>query len=226
MSDDSFFDPIDSELRRRFDAASPRTPGDPDAVLDDLRPQLRRARTRHRAALGGMAAGVVAIVAVAGFALTGGASNPNVNTPPATHSSVPEPDVTAPTVPTRCRTATSSSSPGRTVAARTTAPSQPGGAADSGSSGSTGDSGSDATPTTVACAQTQTSYSSAGGSITVQLSGGQVSLVSATLAGTGASHEVHDNGPDKVEVRFFDASDHEISRIRVEVVNGALVRTA
>ena len=60
----------------------------------------------------------------------------------------------------------------------------------------------------------------------MQLSGGQVSLVSATLAGTGASHEVHDNGPDKVEVRFFDVSDHEISRIRVEVVKGALVRTS
>ena len=48
MSDDprvdpiDAFDPFDQELRRRFDAAS-RGVEDPDAVLDGLRPRLRRA---------------------------------------------------------------------------------------------------------------------------------------------------------------------------------------
>ena len=222
MNDD-FFDPIDSELRRRFDAASPRTPGDPDAVLDDLRPQLRRARTRHRAALGGMAAGAVALIAVAGFALTGGSSNPNVHTPPASHSSIPEPDVSTPTVPSMPDAGVLKESGTNGGGSRNDGAS-PGGTGSSESSGSTGDSGSDATPTTVA-ASGQSSYSSAGGSITVQFSGGQVSLVSAT-PNAGLTDEVHDDGPDRVEVRFFDGSDQEVSRIRVEVMDGALVRTA
>jgi hypothetical protein len=218
---DEFFDPIDSDLRRRFDAASPRTPGDPDAVLDGLRPQMRAARTRHRAALGGMAAGVVAIIAVAGFALTGGTSSPKVNTPPASHSSVPDTRVSTPTVPSMPDGSGLKDSGTNGGGAFNDGANQTGDTG-SGSSGSTGGSGSDATPTTVG-APSQSSYSSAGGSITVQLSGGQVSLVSATPA-AGLTYEVHDNGPDQVEVRFSD-SEGEVSRIRVELVNGALVRT-
>jgi hypothetical protein len=218
MSDDSFFDPIDSELRRRFDAATPRTPGDPDAVLDDLRPQLRRARTRHRAALGGMAAGVVAIVAVAGFALIGGASNPNVNTPPATHSTVPEPDVTTPTTPT---VPTSVDDGGSLQAQQdqTEADLQ----AESDRIGGLLETG---TTTAPAAAQTQ-AFSSAGGSITVTLANGSLSLTSTSPA-AGQYAQVTKNESDIVEVEFYarpDFSGGRTSRIRVEVVNGALVRT-
>jgi hypothetical protein len=59
----------------------------------------------------------------------------------------------------------------------------------------------------------------------VQLNNGQVSLATAT-PDAGATYEVHDNGPDRVEVRFVDSSHDEISRIRVEVVDGALVQTS
>jgi hypothetical protein len=224
MNDDSFFDPIDSELRRRFDAATPSTAADPDAVLDTLRPRMHQARTRRRAALGGMAAGVVAVVAVAGFALSDGTTNPNVNTPPATRSSEPEPTVTLPTIPTLpdgSEVKEFGTNGGGTFNGGTAADS--GSDSSNGGSGSSGESGGGTpTPTTVP-APSQQSYSSSGGSITVQFVNGQVSLVSSNPV-AGATAEVHDNGPTRVEVRFFDSSG-EISRIRVEVVDGALVRT-
>src|SRR5205085_11587529 len=45
------------------------------------------------------------------------------------------------------------------------------------------------------------SFSSAGGSITVSTDGSTVALVSSSPA-TGFAVEVHDNGPDRVEVHF------------------------
>jgi hypothetical protein len=63
-------------------------------------------------------------------------------------------------------------------------------------------------------------FSSAGGSITVTVANGAVSLASSSpAAGFGA--EVHDNGPSRVEVRFFSSGGQEW-RIRVELGNGGL----
>jgi hypothetical protein len=222
MNDDSFFDPLDDELRRRFAAAAPHTPADPDAVLDGLRPQLRRARTRHRAALGGIAAGVVAVVAVAGFALTGGISNPDVTLPPATPAPAPGPDRTTPTMPQP--TIPDGASSGDKTAELETQQEQAEADLQEEANRIEELLGAGDTTTTVP-APTQQSYSSSGGSIAVQLSNGQVSLVTATPV-ANATYEIHDNGPDRVEVRFFDSSDDEISRIRVEVVDGKLVRIA
>jgi len=63
------------------------------------------------------------------------------------------------------------------------------------------------------------SFSSAGGSITVSTDGTVVSLVSSSPA-AGFAAEVHDNGPDRVEVRFTDGNVEW--RIRVELGSGGL----
>jgi len=229
---DEFFDPlddhIDGELRRRFEAASPRASGDPDAVLDSLRPQMQRARTRRRAAIGGTLAGAVALVAVAGFALTGGpSSSNNVNTPPATRSE-PRPgvtDTTAPVSPLPEPAPTSLKESGTNGGA-----SLNGGASDSGSSsgtskGSSGSSGNGETATTVPAPQTQT-FSSPGGSITVTLANASLSLAD-TAPAPGQFVKVTKNEAAVVEVEFYSRSDFSgprTSRIRVELVNGAMVQ--
>jgi hypothetical protein len=62
-------------------------------------------------------------------------------------------------------------------------------------------------------------FSSVGGSIVVSVNGSSISLASSSpAAGFGA--EVHDNGPTRVEVRFF--SDGTEWRIRVELGSGGL----
>jgi hypothetical protein len=73
-------------------------------------------------------------------------------------------------------------------------------------------------PAPAAAPITQT-YSSPGGSITVRLADGAVSLVS-TQPAAGFSQETDDLGPSRVEVRFDDGSTEW--RIRVDVVNGQL----
>ncbi len=65
----------------------------------------------------------------------------------------------------------------------------------------------------------QQSFTSVGGSITVVVSGGSISLGNASPA-AGFATEVHDNGPTRVEVRFFDGSTEW--RIRVEIGPGGL----
>ena len=63
-------------------------------------------------------------------------------------------------------------------------------------------------------------FSSAGGSITVTVANGAVSLASSSPA-AGFAAEVHDNGPSRVEVRFFSSGGQEW-RIRVELGSGGL----
>jgi hypothetical protein len=65
----------------------------------------------------------------------------------------------------------------------------------------------------------QQTFTSVGGSITVVISSGSISLGTASPA-AGFSSEVHDNGPTRVEVRF-SSGDTEW-RIRVEVGPGGL----
>ena len=217
MNDDlhpDAFDPFDDELRRRFAETSPA--GDPDAVLDAMRPQLARARTRRRASFTSAIAGVAVIVVVLAFALGGGGGSSSVHTPPASNG----PINTAPTAPTTAPvggsvtpdTVASGTNGGGVANPDPTVP----GAEDSTQTSTP----TEVTPTTEAAASPDTSYSSAGGSIVVRFENGQVSLVSNSPA-TGYSAEVHDNGPSRVEVRFNNGQTEW--RIRVDVVNGQLV---
>jgi hypothetical protein len=64
------------------------------------------------------------------------------------------------------------------------------------------------------------SFSSVGGSITVTVANRAVSLASSSPA-PGFAAEVHDNGPDRVEVRFFSGGGQEW-RIRIELEGGGL----
>lgn len=209
MNDDLHPDVVDEELRRRFGAGAP-SGADPDAVLDAMRPRLQHARNRRRASFASAIAGVAVLVVVLAFALDGSGGDGSVRVPPATKGPVS----TAPTTPT-------------------TAPS--GGAAtpdslpDDHGNDETTATVPDATPPTespsVTTAPAETSifqawYPSDGGSITVDLIDGRVSLTSSSPA-AGFTDEVRDNGPTRVEVRFSNRATEW--RIRVDVVNGELV---
>ena len=63
------------------------------------------------------------------------------------------------------------------------------------------------------------SFSSVGGSITVTVADGALSLASSSPA-AGFTAEVHDNGPTRVEVRFSDGQTEW--RIRIELGGGGL----
>jgi hypothetical protein len=83
------------------------------------------------------------------------------------------------------------------------------------------DNGEDGAVTPVAPG-TQT-FASVGGSIVVAVNGSSISLVSSSpAAGFGA--EVHDNGPSRVEVRFFGSGTDDDTewRIRIELGAGGL----
>jgi hypothetical protein len=209
MSDDLRRDSVDDELSRRF--GGPASPGaDPDAVLDAMRPRLQRARMRRRASIGSAVAGTAMAVVLLALVLSGGGGGTNsVHVPPATkapiHTLPPAPSVTD--------------------AGGSPAPETPGeGHEDSIEVPSTAPDAATASSTPVAAPPTQpaatdSTYTSDGGSIVVQLADGAVSLVSSSPA-AGYTTEVHDNGPTRVEVRFSNGTIEW--RIRVDVVNGAL----
>jgi hypothetical protein len=217
MTDDLSFDApdaFDDELRRRFSGSAPAG-SDPDLVLDAMRPQLARARTRRRASFASAIAGVAVIVVALAFVLGGGGGSSSVHTPPATEGPVR----TVPPAPTTAGvggsvtpdTVADGSNGGATIGSEPTGPA------------SADDSPQTSTPTEVTpptqAVPADTPYSSEGGSIVVHFENGQVSLVSSSPA-TGYSAEIHDNGPTRVEVRFNNGQIEW--RIRVDVVNGAL----
>jgi hypothetical protein len=218
MNDDLRFDPVDDELRRRFDAQA-RPEGDPDAVLDQLRPRFRRARQRRRAAFAGAAAlGVVAVLGASMILGDAGGGDGPVRTPPAT-----KPDGTVPSVVTTLpqptvTTAGGAGSTDGTEAPPATTPTGNDGATGNGSSG-LGEVPPPAPTAAPATPQTPT-YSSAGGSITVSFDGSSTVSLASSSPAPGFTTEVHDNGPTRVEVRF---SDGQVEwRIRADMVNGAL----
>jgi hypothetical protein len=186
-------DPLDAKLRRRFGGGA-SSDADPDVVLDAMRPQLQRARTRRRAAIASAVGGIAAIMVVLVLVLAGGSgSDSSVRTPPASQGPV----TTGPPTPT-------------------TAPTTPTGPADTvPETVPTTTNGAPSSP-----ADQETSYSSDGGSIVVTFAGGEVSLSSSSPA-AGYTAEVHDNGPARVEVRFSNGQTEW--RIRVDVVDGQLV---
>jgi hypothetical protein len=63
------------------------------------------------------------------------------------------------------------------------------------------------------------SFSSVGGSIVVDVDGSSISLASSTPA-AGFGVELHDNGPNRVEVRFSNGGTEW--RIRIELGSGGL----
>lgn len=220
MNDDLRFDPVDDELRRRFDGGAP-TAKDADVVLDELRPRLQQARIRRRAAFSGalVAAAMVVVVLVVAFSRGGGTGS--VHTPPASGgdtrpdgaiiTTVPQPTVT--TLDDHGSDGSGADDTGET----------PAGGNETSGSGAVSPPVVDSpatTPSVPPAAPDQVPYSSDGGSIVVNFDGSQVSLASSSSA-SGFTAEVHDNGPTRVEVRF---SNGQIEwRIRVDVVNGALV---
>jgi hypothetical protein len=206
MSDDSLgFEPIDDELRRRLGAAGPR-PGDPDVTLGALRPRYRRAKRRHRAVLAaGSLVAVVAILGVGTAVFSADGSSPSNVRIPAANSSAPSGETTTSSVP----------GPAPTTPPQPTTPKGTSGP-DNGAT-----SGDAVTATSVApAAPTTQTFSSDGGTVTVKLERGALSIV-ASQAAAGYSKELHDTGPDRVEVRF--TNDEGEWRIRVDLVNGALV---
>jgi hypothetical protein len=214
MNDDLRFDPVDDELRRRFDAQA-RPEGDPDAVLDQLQPRFRRARQRRRAAFTGAAALVAVVVLGASVALAGGGGDGRVRTPPAT-----KPAGTVPTVVTTLPqpTVTTTGDAGATAAPQATTPTGSSTPTGNGSSGN-GEVPPPAPTAAPAVPQTAT-YDSAGGSITVNFDGSSTVSLASSSPAAGFTAAVHDNGPTRVEVRFSDGQTEW--RIRVDVVNGAL----
>jgi len=62
-------------------------------------------------------------------------------------------------------------------------------------------------------------FDSDGGSVTVRVENGALSIVSTARA-PGFAEERHDSGPVRVEVRFTNTQSDEEWRIRVELVNG------
>jgi hypothetical protein len=75
--------------------------------------------------------------------------------------------------------------------------------------------------TTEVTAPTLVTYDSTGGSITVRLAGGAITLAEDPVAAPGFSVRIDEDGPDRVRVRF--ERDEQRSEIRVELENGVPV---
>ncbi len=201
MTDDFELDPREQELRRRFDTLA-ATPDDPDAVLDSMRPRLRRAQRNHRLATSAVATLVLVGAVVVGLAAFRGSDTGSVritppagSTPSAPTSTTTPSDPTTPTVSTP--TGPDSTVPTGTAPTGGTLP-EPTGTTPTG--GTTPATTPEPGPTTVPVIS-DTPYASAGGSIVVHRSGPAISLGSSTPA-AGYTQEVHDNGPTRVEVRL------------------------
>ena len=86
-----------------------------------------------------------------------------------------------------------------------------------GDTGATGSTGSVTATSAAPAAPITKTYRSDGGTVTIKVDNGALSIVS-TQAAAGYSEERHDTGPDRVEVRF--TNDKTEWRIRVDLVNG------
>lgn len=208
----SEFDDHDlAERLRRLGGAMP----DAGAAHTQLRRRVTVARRRRAAAWSGGAA--VMLLAVVGAYAAGSRQGSSVQ--PATTG-----DTTATSVPTSAPTSApttadvgATSSP--TSAASTSVPAST--TLSTVGSGTTapGTSTSVAPTTAAPPAPVTSTYSGIGGSITVRLQAGTLSLLSTQPAAGYAVTETRTEA-DRVEVRFHDG-DRE-TRIRVELVGGAM----
>jgi hypothetical protein len=221
MTDDFEFDPLESELRRRFDTLEPARE-DPEAVLDAMRPRLRRAQRNHRILTSAAATFVVVVALVVGLAAFRGSDTGRIRvTPPASQTPSASTTTTTTTVPPdqgmpNVSTPDGADDSGPTGAAPTGG-TQP---EPTGTSAPTGDTAPEPAPeSTTTPPSSDTPYTSPGGSIVVHRSGSTISLGSSAPA-AGYTQEVQDNGPTRAEVRFNNGQTEW--RIRVDLVNGEL----
>lgn len=190
----------DPQLERLLGGAGGAFP-DVNTAYSQVRGRVRVIR-RRRAMVAGTAACVL-MVGGAIFAAQGGTSRDNLS--PATDG----------------LTTTAPSTTDTTLVTDTTPEDSNGQHSGTTDTGGTGVSTtSTATTTTVAAAPQTATYTSIGGSVTVRLQNGALSLVSATPA-AGFTIDSSTNRADRVEVRFRN-DDHD-SRIRIDLVAGLMV---
>lgn len=190
----------DPQLERLLGGAGGAFP-DVNTAYSQVRGRVRVIR-RRRAMVAGTAACVL-MVGGAIFAAQGGTSRDNLS--PATD------DLTTTAPSTTDTTLVTDTTPEDSNG-------QHGGTTDTGGTGVS--TTSTATTTTVAAAPQTATYTSIGGSVTVRLQNGALSLVSATPA-AGFTIDSSTSRADRVEVRFRN-DDHD-SRIRIDLVAGLMV---
>jgi hypothetical protein len=203
--DDFGPDPLDDALGGALRRLAPHT-DDTDDVLDALAPRAVRARRRHQLT---RATGIAAaITVVAGLGVLAAAEDPE-----------------SPGVPFAGTVSTSTTEvPGTTTT--TSAPATAPTSAPGGTAPTTGATSPSSTPSTsvapTAAAPQQRTFTSNGGSVTVRLSDGALSIV-AVDAAPGFREEIVREESDDVEVRFPATDGDGEARIRVRLQDGAMV---
>ena len=217
MSDS--FDDLDRALASGLSALAPDVAGGDDA-LASMRPRFERARARRRATRLGASvavlfiAGSVAVLAAPSpsrshVSVTSPPTTPGDTRPPVkrgTTTTVPKTSTTTVPAPSTTPSTNGSHNSGATtpttpatgpVTVPNTAPNGGGpGPSDGG-----GDHGGASTTTSFTGTTGVRTYHSPGGSITVRVARGSVTLLHVDAA-SGYTSETHDSGPDRVDVRF------------------------
>ncbi len=202
-------DDLDRALAARLGAFEPER-DDAAAVLEEMRPGFRRARTRHRATRVATVVGALAIV-VAVVAGVSSASTRHgrvaVNSAPTTSTRpavIPQPkfppthDITTTTQPNAAAPSTTAPlghPPQGSVATIPVVPSQP----------NPGHNGGGPAPTTTPPTQPLI-YRATGGSVTLTCTSGRLALVSYA-AQPGWTAENHKDESQEIEIRFSKQSD-------------------
>ena len=232
MSPDPF-DELDRALSSGLSALAPDVDGSDD-VLASVRPRYARARRRARLAkAGGVIAVFVTLGSIAAIAaprsnrphvsVTSPSSTPGATRLPggSTSTTVAHPSTTTISVPGRGMSVTTSPSKhsDSSIPSQHSTPTSVRPAVVP-STGPGTPSGSRATTTTAPSGASDLhAYDSQGGSVSVRFTNAQLTLVHIAAA-SGYRVEVHDNRPDRVEVRF--TNDAGEWRIEVQVDRGQL----
>jgi hypothetical protein len=207
MTDDPR-DELDRALGARLNAMAPAD-DDATAVLEEMRPGLRRARTRHRVARASAALGVLAVVVSLVAVVSSGSirhgkvavqTSPTTSKPaiapkpkpPTVHAVTTTTQPTQPVPPITAPNAHSGEGPHPT----TPAPANP----------TPGGGGPTSPGPTSPPQATVLHYSAQGGTLDLTCSDGQLSLVKFT-ANPGWHGGMHDNSPQEMQVRFTRNSD-------------------
>lgn len=218
---DEFDDPeLSSALRRHAERGG--APLDVGGAFESVRRRARRRRIRNGAVGTAGAAAAVAVVAVAIGALS--PERDVVRTPSTVTADtgvVPSPPSPAPMTTV---TAVPTSSPRSTTPRPTTATTSPRSTTTTRATTTTSRPVTTTSrPAGPAAPGTTETYSSEGGSITVRLADGHVSLVGAPEPAAGYAARIDEDGPYRVRVGF--ESDTGEAEIRVEVIDGRLSPT-